>query len=413
MTVELSDLINDWTFTGIVTPVKRHNIYLDVPNAILVDHNIGSGAGLRSNDASARNFQVEEGDIIAVFSSETVETQEAPLRRAVEVARINYNVALATWESSNLGYTELQSRTERDIRNAEEAYANAQIRHALSDSHATALEQARIRHQHGDISASALRQAETDYEAAVRQSEQGLRQAQTDYENTIWQLEQNLRTARIGAENDAAVRRERLNLTAAEENLAAHLEAVENLIVRSPVDGVVTYFTDLFVGETYNSNRLLFTISDVSTLYITARMPNFLASQFQFDDIFSPGEEVELTAQNLREQIEFSGTIVSLDLDQRRDAAINEDVVVVSVDEWPEGVDFSIGSIQVRSRNWGRVYDSIVIPLSLLRTAGTYEFVHVLQDGVSVERTVLSGQRSRTEVVILEGLSVGEELIVR
>ena len=161
MVVERGDIGNFENFGGIVTPVRQHNLYLDLPSAVLLEYNI-----------DPQNLRVQAGDILAVFTSREIDNQVAPLKRALELARINYDAAMSAWEFANADYEDLQSRFERDRQDAEDAYAAAQIIYQPRDEHIFEL-----------------------------------RQAEDEYNSAISRLEQNLRAARLNA-GDHAVRRE-------------------------------------------------------------------------------------------------------------------------------------------------------------------------------------------------------------
>jgi len=411
--VERGDIVNYVRFIGNVSPARQHNVYLDVASAILIEHSISPNIRVRADDILSHNIRVEAGDILAVFANEDIEAQLAPLQRALDLAHINYSNAVREWETANTHYIELRDRTEHERQNAEDVYAAAQIRYQLDDTHADALRQAQIRYQFGDLSASALRQAETDYEYTVRQAERNIRQAETDYRNAIWQLDQNLRTARTNAGNDNAVRRERINLTAAEENLRELYDRIDSFVLRAPVDGVITFFDDLVIGGTYTSDQRLFTIADDSSFFITVALTDM---QIIARHPFTPGTEVQLSTSavinNERYPIEFEGSVLSVTTDQRRAALLNEDAIVIGVGEWPEHVTLGTPSVTV-SVLQASSYNAVVIPHSALNMTGTYSFVRVIEDGVSRERPVEIGLITATQVEITSGLEPGEEIAVR
>jgi len=414
--VERGDISDYIRFTGGITPARQYNLYLDVPSAILIEHSISPdirARAVRTGDISSHNIRVEVEDVLAVFANEDIEAQVSSLQRSLDLARINYNTALREWESANAHYTQVRNRTERERQNAEDVYAAAQIRYQLDDTHSAALRQAQIRYEFGDISAASLRQAELDYEDAVRQSERNLRQAETDYRNTIWQLEQSLRTARADAGDDGAVRRERINLTAAEEGLQELQDRIESFVLRAPVNGVITFFDDLIIGGTYSSDQRLFTIADDSAFFITVVLTEM---QIIAGHPFTPGTEVQLstsvTINNERYPIEFEGTVLSITTDQMRAALLTEDTVVIGVSNWPEHISLATPSVTVSVLQASR-YDVVTIPHSALNMTGTYSFVRVVEDGVSRERPVELGLITASHIEILSGLEPGEEIVVR
>ena len=413
MIVELRDIVDLVRFRGTVAPVRQYNLYLDAPSAVLIEHSISPDIRAQADDILRHNLRVQEGDILAVFANEDIEAQIAPLQRAIELAQINYSAAARAFQDAVAHYSELRSRADRDRQNIEDTYAAAIARYQLDGTHADALRQAQVRYQFGDISSSALRQAEVDYDNAVSRSEQDLRQAEIDYRNAIWQLDQNLRTARANAGNDTAVRRERLNLTIAQENLQELQDRIENFVIRSPIDGVITFFDELIIGSTYRSDQRLFTISDDSSLFITVALSDM---QIITGHPLLPGTDVQLTTMvNIGGEgrsIAFEGTVISASIDLLRAASLSEDTVVIEVHDWPEYIGLGTPSVTVSVLQDGR-YNVVVIPISALHETGSYTFVRIVENGVSRERPVEIGLTTSTDVEIISGLEPGDEIVVR
>jgi len=394
------DIVDYVRVSGRATPVTQHNIYLgfDIFDAILVERHVDTD-----------NLRVQEGDILAVFAADEIETRTAPLERALELAQINYNAAVRSLEDARAHYETLQSRTEivrtttlegyaRDIARLQASILEAERMYgtyrALFDAGATNLEALNARER----TLRELRAEIERVEASKISSELLLNS----------QHEQSLRSARADARDDAAVLRERVNLRAAEDNVRELRERTENFVLRAPVDGLITYFTELFIGDTYRYNQRLFTIADDSQLFVTIAF----ADQRH---LFAPGNEVELlsfvSGGEDRRDIEFYGTVISLSTDQRRDALLDDNTVVISVSDWPEEV--AHGDLVWVYLNRASVYDVVVIPLSALSSINDFHFVRVAENGISRERQVEVGIRSATMVEIVRGLSPGEEIVVR
>lgn len=382
--VERGDIGDYEYFSGAVTPVRQHNIYLDIPSAVLLDHNIGEQ--IRNSDTSRRikqiieqKIRVKKGDILAVFTNKDLEAKVALLQRTLELARIDYDAAVKAREIANSYYLELEKRSENSRQEAEDAYAAAQISY-----------------EYGEISAALLKKAEIDYE------------------NTLWQLNQDLQTAKLNAGDDA-VRREKLNLTTEEENLREVKEQIESLVLRAPLDGVITYYCDFYIGETYNSDQLLFTVAEESTFYITVALAD---AQVRVGHPFRPGTEVEIKTRVKVDDdwldLEFAGQVISASPDLRSDAGLNDDnTIVIDAPNWPQEVGLGASGIIVNVPIEVR-HNVVVIPLNAVYMAGSnYRYVRVVEDGVSKERPVQLGLMSLTEVEIISGLEPGEEIAVR
>jgi len=400
-TVGRADIVDYTRASGRAAAVISHNIYLghDIPSAILIERHFDPD-----------DLRVNAGDILAVFSADDAQAQLAPLERALSLAQINYEAAVRTLGEARADYEQLEirhtrlreSRSESNFRELtllQERIINARRRY----------ESERTLFEAGVISQDALE--------TFRRNLSELEEELDNFEaasarNALLQdaqLEQDLREARARAENDAAMRREQLNLRVAQENLRDLHEHSESFILRAPVDGLITYFEDLFIGDTYRSDRRLFTIADDSSMFITMLLTP--AERFRF----TVGNIVELEATvnvgDERRTIEFYGTIISLSQDQRRDALIDDDTIVIDVADWPE--ELELGNLVWVYLTRASVYDVVAIPLNALQSINDFHFVRVAEDGVSRERQVEVGIQSSSMVEIISGLSPGEEIVVR
>jgi ATPase subunit of ABC transporter with duplicated ATPase domains len=108
---------------------------------------------------------------------------------------------------------------------------------------------------------------------------------------------------------------------------------------------------------------------------------------------------------------EFEGTIISVNIDQRREAGLDEETIIVQVEDWPEHL--TVGSPVSVSMSLESAYDVVVVPINAVSTTGSYSFVRIVEDGVSRERPVELGITTRTEVEIVSGLEEGELIAVR
>jgi len=400
-TVSRGDIIDYVRAAGRAASVNQHNIYLgfDISSAVLVE---------RSFDPE--NLRVEAGDILAVFASDDMEAQMAPLQRALELAQINYNAAMRTLEESRAYYEQLRVRTEllRESRRqtAERDLYRLRVR---ADDARRRYETDRALFELGIVSREAL----SALERTLRDLESELEALEFQISGNLLlqdaQFEQDLREARARAANDAALLRERINLRLAQDNIRELQERTERFILRAPVDGVITYFEELFIGDTYRNNQRLFTIADDASLFVTLLLDP--ARRFHF----APGSEVELTASALvdgeRQSTRFEGVVISISTDQRRDALLDDDTIVIEVTDWPAGVE--LGDLVWVYLIRARVYDVVSIPLSALNTIGNFNFVRVMEDDISRERPVEVGIRSTTMAEITHGLTLGEEIVVR
>ncbi|MCL2565433.1 MAG: efflux RND transporter periplasmic adaptor subunit [Defluviitaleaceae bacterium] len=400
-TVARGDIIDYVRVSGRAVSVNQHNIYLgfDIPSAVLIERGV-----------DPENLRVQAGDTLAVFASDDLEAQITPLTRTLELAQINYDAAFRTLESQRIYYEEIKNRTERirEGRTESERIELDRLKTRIDDA-ARRYETDRILFELGIVSQDTL----SNLERVLRDLEDELENLEAlQARNRLTQdaqLEQDIRIARASAENDTALRRERLNLTAAQQNLADIQERSERFVLRAPTDGLITYFAELFIGDTYRYNQRLFTIADDTSLFVSAIVPEIQRHRF------APGNHVELTASVLvgdeRQTIEFEGSVISISTDQRRAALLDDDMIVIEAANWPEEV--KLGDLIWIYLIRARVYDVVTIPVNALNTIGSFNFVRVAEDGISRERPVEIGIQSSTMVEIVHGLAPGEEIVVR
>ena len=367
MVVEAGIMEKTFSFNGFVRGIRTDDIYIDIPEAVLVEY------------YAKKDDRVSEGDILAVFTIEDLDKQVTVLERALEIAQINYNAAVRTNETANTNYQRLLDKSERDRQLAEDAYAEAQLSYEFDL-----------------ISASELRRAENTYL------------------DTIAQIEQNLETARMTATNSDSVLRESINLQIARENLEELEGKIEKFVLRAPYDGVITEAETLKEGNTYSSSDLLYTIVDDSYLYICVLMSD---SDLQNGHPLDEGVQVDMTASvrnddGDRVQIEFTGIVVTLPEKDMSAAMISKNMVVVEVRDWPEGMYVGGPRATASITEYGDP-DVVIIPLNALNRTGDYTYVRIMEDGYTRERMVITGTVSSNQIEILEGLEPGDEIVIR
>lgn len=211
-------------------------------------------------------------------------------------------------------------------------------------------------------------------------------------------------------ENNVAINHQlelaNLDIQAAELELARLEREMDQALLRAPASGIVVYRNrSLVEGEYINAFQNFLRIADPRVLLL--RYEGSRAGDFTL------GQEVtvELSRRDYRDQ-EFSGvvslTAANVPFEEREDY---RDTVLIEVNELPDDVEFGDrGSIRV---SLARKEDVIVVPRRSVYRYATRRYVQLLQDGIRVERDVETGLETSTEVEIVAGLEVGEELILR
>ena len=380
--VEAGDIINDFTAIGTVIPVVRHDVVLDVPSATVIDHNLGDFVNEfrnvigRSAAITRANLRVEAGDVLVTFGNESLIELLPTFERAVELAQLDHNTAVRNRNNANADFNVLQYTTTRDIWLAEQVFNNA-----------------RQRFEAGELSDMEFAQAEVTFLNTVQRLNRGLEAA-----------------ANRGAENDA-VRRTRIHLETAQEALREIQEQIDNLDVRAPIDGILTFFADFQIGREFNQNQLLFSVADDTSFFISVTGPGAQRSHLL------PGSDVDIIAQaiigGVVYETRFKGVVISHPPEAGDGRFIIPDnvILIMSLD-WPENVTIDSHRIYVIF-NIESSHNVVVIPINGLYEFGTYSFVRIFEDGIITERAVALGIRDDTHVEIISGLSIGETIVLR
>ena len=216
-----------------------------------------------------------------------------------------------------------------------------------------------------------------------------------------------LRRAELGLERAAALGSDRFQQEMYKLDIQLERLALEQLetelaksTLRSPIDGEVVFVTRVFPGEPIGARQTVVQVADPRDL--------LFAYRGQRDDEFSLGREVTI---NLRGDT-FPGVVVMTPRNAPLDAPEEvRDVVLVHVDAPPEAL--TRGQTGTASMVTDRRENVIVLPSDAVQTYVNRRFVFVLEDDLRVERTVEIGLSTSTQVEIVEGLSVGETVVLR
>lgn len=227
-------------------------------------------------------------------------------------------------------------------------------------------------------------------EQDIRFQEIGLERARIQYDKLKSQpgmvSEYDLRLAELSVEENT------LRL----QNMRDQLEDAK---LRAPIDGQVTYYAGLRVGENVNTFQVVAVIADPDRLqiqYSGERVPDFKL-----------GAEVEITHGVAK----LKGAVVATPDEMPADANPNKrKSILIDVEEIPE--DAKMGATVTIKLVLSRKDNVIVIPKGLINTFAGRTFVNVLKDGIREERDVEIGISTATEVEIRKGLTAGE-LIIR
>jgi len=107
----------------------------------------------------------------------------------------------------------------------------------------------------------------------------------------------------------------------------------------------------------------------------------------------------------------YEATVVASGTNAPEGGTLDRAVLIRTVEPLPP--ETILGSTVYFEYELERSDDTIVIPRRLLNSVGGRKYVNVLVDGQRVERDVVTGIENNTDIEILSGLNVGDQLIDR
>lgn len=223
------------------------------------------------------------------------------------------------------------------------------------------------------------------YEASAASADPNV--APAEKKNQQLQAKYDLDLARLDVES-CQIRLDSLRRALAESQLLA------------PIDGDVTYITNLKTGDYVETYATVVTVAD----------PLKLQLRYAEDRVgdFSTGMQVQVTVDRKDYKGEVVMTPVDLPVDAKEEL---KDTVLIKVDGLPEGV--RIGQDAQILAILDHREDTIVLPKYALNKNFGRTYVNVLKNNIREERDIEVGIQSETEFEVLKGLELGEAVIVR
>ncbi|MGL6261046.1 efflux RND transporter periplasmic adaptor subunit [Vibrio sp. WXL103] len=171
--------------------------------------------------------------------------------------------------------------------------------------------------------------------------------------------------------------------------------------LRAPFAGTIG-FIDFSRGQLVNPGDSLLSLDDLSMMELDLQVPERYLSQIE------PGLKVSATTAAWGNTI-FEGEVIAID------SRINQETLNLRV-----RIQFENRSGQLKP---GMLVSSFmafppieapIIPVQALEYSGTKRYVYVINDdNTASRREVLLGARIENEVVIEEGLEIGEQIVVQ
>ena len=207
-------------------------------------------------------------------------------------------------------------------------------------------------------------------------------------------MNKNVRKSSV--DNKIQIQQINKSIAMMQRNLELIHENIEKMLVRAPVDGMLSSF-DPVIGESFVRNQTVAKIDVQSGFKIMGQVNEYYLSSVK------PGQLARFT---------FNGKIIELKVKKVLSEVINRnfEIELVFVSEIPEAI--TIGqNIQV-SLELSDAQKSILIPRGNYFQSSGGQYVFVLDgDGKAHKRIIKLGSQNPSYYQVLSGLSVGEEFI--
>lgn len=316
------------------------------------------------------NRRVSAGEVLASIDTDDLERQIAEQKLNVEAAQIDYNNAVRQITAARENYEQVSK-----IVSIERKKAKQEIKE-LREQHAA-----------GEITDEELSRAELAYLQKIADLDKQIAQAGNSADN---QADEKALAA----------------LRQAEMKLNNLREEYEKTVIRSPIDGIITFVADLSVGSFVEARKTVVTVADDSQLMVMIIDPSDAVT---FYNDFPVGAAVSVWTTGK----EYKGTIVFTPADAPINSVLSDyPFLLIDVEDIPIE-KISIGDVAVVTIDTEYRENVITVSSNAVQTYGDYSFVRILEDGVSIERPVELGLVTPTRTEIISGLKKGELVIIK
>ncbi len=373
------------------------------------------------------SLYVEEGDRVAagqrlaVLKNNVVEAQVTQAEQSVRTAQAQLSqVARGPLSSEIQTATEQVRQAQAQVTQQQAAISQAQKAvtqaraqlnqlRAERDLAAKELERSRTLVNQGIVPQSEYDQAQTNLrvaeervtaqqgavelaESGVRQSRAALRAAQAN----VRAQQATLQTVRSGARpEDVQVARQRLR--EAEQALIVARQQAANSIVTAPFAGVVTEI-NAELGQTVGSQGVLELVSGEFEIRLDVDENNLSDLRL--------GQTAIISSSTFSEgRFEATVTEIGAAVDEAR-GTIEVTVTPANPPDWLRpGQTVNVNIITAKNAQ------RLLVPLTALARDGDRTVVYVVQDGVALQKTVVTRPPTEEGVPVLAGLSAGDRII--
>jgi len=189
----------------------------------------------------------------------------------------------------------------------------------------------------------------------------------------------------------------------AEGSLLSTELLLKETYLRSPINGVVAV-RNMEAGEMVREDSVIATVIDISKVYISMNLNEKEVRRVK------KGQSVRFTADALGDSRAFSGNVETITplLDSK-----SRTLEVRAIIENP-GRELLPGMFSRAVIDTGVNVKGLLIPESaLVKKEGGREEVYLVKNGIAVLQGVTTGSRHGDDIVILEGVSEGDKVVIK
>lgn len=351
----LSDIVIEDQYAGQINSLHQTGVVPKIPgkvSQIMVD--IGS--------------KVNKGDVLFTLDASDAASQLRQAEAAVDVAQANLNRV----QSSNLSQMQIQYKS--------------------------TLEQAQISYN----------DAETNYNRTKSLFQQG---AASKYEldlaeNRMLTAKQNLESARDNMEllgkgiGPDSIEGAQAQLKQALASLDAVRIQVDNTRITAPISGVVSK-KNINIGEGVSTASPAVVISDINDLAAEINIPEKLINKLQV------GQKLTITVDSLSNKL-LEGEISNISpVADKQTFNYTVKVKIISSDSEVKPGMFAKIKLPVDQKN-----NVLVVPNSAIVSENGLQYIYGVKDNIIIKRPVKIGLSNNENSEIIEGLTVGENIIL-
>jgi RND family efflux transporter MFP subunit len=184
----------------------------------------------------------------------------------------------------------------------------------------------------------------------------------------------------------------------AEANINSVKVQIENAVIISPINGIITN-RNINPGEIASPGATLLTIADTSTLKLKGTIPQAVISLLQV------GQEINVNVDIYPNKV-FSGKIGNIGpMAVSTGEYFPIEINIINSDGIKPGLS-AHASLSIS------VNDGVIIPTQAVVQNNGQSYVYVIKNNVALKRTVILGLKNDKEIEILKGLESGEAVAV-